>query len=132
MDSTILNRIGRKLEPDDKIRNSSKILDDLMSSEEFKKRFKEQSQKKLQIPKKGNIYYKKYRKPNLDGAKKPLEESLQLKPQKAEHSSLIKEKISALEFQFKRMHIMNSGGKQTHYAKEHAEDRTAPKDKKEE
>ncbi|KAH9385218.1 uncharacterized protein NEMAJ01_0114 [Nematocida major] len=106
MDSTILNRVGKRLEPDEKLQKATQGLKELMESKEFKSQFKKQSQKKLQAIKWKNTYYKKFQKPNLDLAKKPLEEALRPKKCTAEESSIIKDKICMLEFQFKRLNIL--------------------------
>lgn len=107
MDSTILNRVGKRLEPDDKLKKSSSMLNELFSSEEFKKDFRDKLEKSLQTRKRESVYYQKYTKPDLRQAIVPLEQSLILKPHTEENSSLIQEKATALEFQLKKMQITN-------------------------
>ncbi|KAI5138027.1 hypothetical protein NEAUS04_2595 [Nematocida ausubeli] len=105
MDSTILNRIGRRLEPDDRIKDGSTALKELLESKEIKKIIKEKSKTTLEKIQKENIYYKKYRGLNINKAKKPLEELLQLKEQPINNSSIIQERKTRLEFEFKKLNI---------------------------
>ncbi|KAI5160575.1 hypothetical protein NEAUS03_1223 [Nematocida ausubeli] len=105
MDSTILNRIGRRLEPDDRIKDGSTALKELLESKEIKKIIKEKSKTTLEKIRKENIYYKKYRCLNINKTKKPLEELLQLKEQPINNSSLIQERKTRLEFEFKKLNI---------------------------
>lgn len=111
MDSTILNRVGRKLEPDDKLKKGSKMLSEVFLSEDFKRRFREDLEKKLNIGRDRNIYYKRYRKTDISMAIGPLEDTLVLRPQEIESSSLIQEKIPSLEFQMKRMAIRSKNAR---------------------
>ncbi|OAG30018.1 hypothetical protein NEIG_00984 [Nematocida sp. ERTm5] len=105
MDSTILNRIGRRLEQDERLKNGSTALKQLLESKEIKKVLKERSKNALEKINSESVYYKKYKELDIDSAKKPLEEALQLKEKPTEDSSIIQETKTKLEFEFKKLNI---------------------------
>lgn len=110
LDSTIIERIGKYLTPDEKIKNSNKVLNEFLESASFKASFKKRCERKLSKLEKKRSYYSKFQRSQVPVPKEPLEEVLQKKQQSLathassnENSALLKERISKLEFLFKKV-----------------------------
>ncbi|KAI5190871.1 hypothetical protein NECID01_1166 [Nematocida sp. AWRm77] len=110
LDSTIIERIGKYLTPDEKIKNSNKVLNEFLESASFKASFRKRCERNLSKLSKKRSYYRKFKKSQTPVPKESLEEVLQKKQQSlAEHalsndnSALLKERISKLEFLFKKV-----------------------------
>jgi len=107
LDSTVIERIGRYLTPDDKLKNSSKILAELIESKAFKASFRKRCENRLLRLKKKPSYYKKFAKPNIEVMKDAIEEVIRKKGEGPPRTySVLQDKITKLEFLFKKIMIL--------------------------
>lgn len=106
LDSTLIERIGKYLAPDDKIKNSNKLLSDFLESSAFKQAFHQRCREHLSGLKTKTSYYRKYQKRKGKISKRTIEAALQKRAENLlQDSSLLQERISKLEFLFKKIAI---------------------------
>ncbi|KAI5187771.1 hypothetical protein NEHOM01_2358 [Nematocida homosporus] len=111
IDSTIVERVGRRLAPDDKIKSGNKKFKEFMENDHFKLLFKKNCEDKLLSLKQEDTYYKKYKKPDIQQIGGQIEENLNPRQNSDEpESSVIQERISKLEFLFKKVSIAKGAG----------------------
>ncbi|OAG28816.1 hypothetical protein NEDG_00955 [Nematocida displodere] len=108
LDSTIIEKVGRYLTPDEKIKNSNGLLCGMMETKSFKKLHRKRCEETLAALGSPVNYYKKFRKPNLRCLKNPIENVLRARDSTTDpstESSIIKERVSKLEFLFKKISV---------------------------
>ncbi|KAI5180164.1 hypothetical protein NEOKW01_0493 [Nematocida sp. AWRm80] len=109
LDSTIIEKVGKYLTPDDKIMSGHKVLEQMMKSTTFKSTFAKRCREKLLCLRTRREYYRKYKKDlKAKEIKKPLEAILkhrELPEQPEKESSSLQERITKLDFLFKKVSL---------------------------
>lgn len=107
LDSTIIDRISRYLDPDEKIKACSKPLDEAMATQRFRNAFKKKCESRIQKIDRRGSYYRKYKKPEIRKLRKRLAHALRARAGHSvpEGSAVLQSRIAQLNFHFRKMSI---------------------------